>query len=118
MSLRFPSGASPTCTPLGERMRRVYAPSGRVCLPPMKSFGVRSIGGSALGAERSALSELAALAFDEGAALRDRSALTAERSARRTYSHIPSRPPSRPKPDSRYPPNPAAASNKFVEFTQ
>src|SRR6266566_2243951 len=32
------------------------------------------------------------------------------------YSYIPSRPPSRPKPDSRYPPNPAAASNKFVEL--
>src|SRR5437870_11736931 len=32
------------------------------------------------------------------------------------YSHIPSRPPSRPKPDSRYPPNPLAASNTFVQL--
>src|SRR5262245_47197467 len=34
-----------------------------------------------------------------------------------TYSHIPSLPPSRPNPLSRYPPNPADASNRFVEFT-
>src|SRR4029079_15938446 len=34
------------------------------------------------------------------------------------YSNIPSRPPSRPNPLSRYPPNPAAASKRFVEFTQ
>src|SRR5882762_8599432 len=33
------------------------------------------------------------------------------------YSHIPSFPPSRPKPDSRYPPNPEAASNKLVQLT-
>src|SRR6266550_6746725 len=33
-----------------------------------------------------------------------------------TYSHIPSRPPSRPNPDSRYPPNPEAASNRFVQL--
>src|ERR1700684_694246 len=33
------------------------------------------------------------------------------------YSSIPSRPPSRPYPLSRYPPNPHAASNKFVLFT-
>src|SRR6266581_2345802 len=32
------------------------------------------------------------------------------------YSHIPSRPPSRPNPDSRYPPNPLAASNTFVQL--
>src|SRR5690242_20914758 len=34
------------------------------------------------------------------------------------YSHIPSLPPSRPNPDSRYPPNPAAASKRFVELIQ
>src|SRR5712691_5677384 len=34
------------------------------------------------------------------------------------YSYIPSRPPSRPNPDSRYPPNPDAASNRFVELIQ
>src|SRR6266849_445279 len=33
-----------------------------------------------------------------------------------TYSHIPSRPPSRPNPDSRYPPNPDAASNRLVQL--
>src|SRR5882762_10034638 len=33
-----------------------------------------------------------------------------------TYSHIPSRPPSRPNPDSRYPPSPEAASNRFVQL--
>src|SRR5258708_29006621 len=33
------------------------------------------------------------------------------------YSHIPSFPPSRPNPDSRYPPKPEAASNRLVQFT-
>src|SRR6266704_7102145 len=33
------------------------------------------------------------------------------------YSHIPSFPPSRPNPDSRYPPNPEAASNRLVLLT-
>src|SRR5438093_2739934 len=33
------------------------------------------------------------------------------------YSHIPSRPPSRPNPDSRYPPKPDTASNMLVQFT-
>src|SRR6266513_401573 len=37
--------------------------------------------------------------------------------SRFTYSHIPSFPPSRPNPDSRYPPNPEAASNRLVELT-
>src|SRR5206468_4555381 len=32
------------------------------------------------------------------------------------YAHIPSFPPSRPNPDSRYPPNPLAASNTFVQL--
>src|SRR2546426_2391372 len=40
----------------------------------------------------------------------------ASRSAFR-YSHIPSFPPSRPNPDSRYPPNPEAASNRLVQLT-
>jgi hypothetical protein len=34
-----------------------------------------------------------------------------------TYSHSPSFPPSRPYPDSRYPPNPLAASNMLVQLT-
>jgi hypothetical protein len=33
------------------------------------------------------------------------------------YSNSPSRPPSRPNPLSRYPPKPAAASNRLVLFT-
>src|SRR5207247_2680269 len=37
--------------------------------------------------------------------------------SRFTYSHIPSFPPSRPNPDSRYPPNPEAASNRLVQLT-
>src|SRR5207245_4324006 len=32
------------------------------------------------------------------------------------YSHIPSFPPSRPNPDSRYPPKPDAASNTLVQL--
>src|SRR5881394_3616245 len=32
------------------------------------------------------------------------------------YSYMPSRPPSRPKPDSRYPPNPDAASKRLVQL--
>src|SRR5213595_146329 len=36
--------------------------------------------------------------------------------SRFTYSHLPSFPPSRPKPDSRYPPNPEAASNRLVQL--
>src|SRR5947207_12767875 len=36
--------------------------------------------------------------------------------SRFTYSHIPSFPPSRPKPDSRYPPNPEAPSNRLVQL--
>src|SRR5882762_2634737 len=46
-----------------------------------------------------------------------RSAFVFSHSAFR-YSHIPSRPPSRPNPDSRYPPNPDAASNRLVELIQ
>src|ERR1019366_7563023 len=34
------------------------------------------------------------------------------------YSYIPSRPPSRPYPLSRYPPKPAAASNMLVHLIQ
>src|SRR5690349_15331701 len=35
-----------------------------------------------------------------------------------TYSRSPSRPPSRPNPLSRYPPNPLAASNTLVQLIQ
>src|SRR2546426_5397107 len=44
-----------------------------------------------------------------------RISLPASRSRFR-YSHMPSFPPSRPNPDSRYPPNPEAASNRFVQL--
>src|SRR5688572_9528263 len=43
---------------------------------------------------------------------------TSPPACQRTYSRSPSRPPSRPKPLSRYPPNPLAASNTLVQFTQ
>src|SRR4051812_46109099 len=82
----------------------------------MKSLGVRSIAGS----------EELLLLVEEGwwwGALVDASLLLggAPRAPSRslvrvTYSHIPSLPPSRPKPLSRYPPNPADASNRFVEL--
>src|SRR5689334_19777023 len=45
---------------------------------------------------------------------RDRSRLPTPSGLR--YSHIPSFPPSRPNPDSRYPPNPEAASNRLVQL--
>src|SRR5207247_527141 len=80
MSLRLPSGASPTGAPLGLTMRRVYAPSGRACLPAMKSFGVRSIAGSVCVEGRGE---------DEGRA-EGRGAGDEGRDARFTYSHMPS----------------------------
>src|SRR4051812_30842739 len=75
----------------------------------MNSFGVRSIGGR-LRAAGCGL-RVGRFARAAGFATRDPPPATL------TYSHIPSRPPSRPNPLSRYPPNPAAASNRFVEFT-
>src|SRR5215831_11388765 len=75
----------------------------------MKSFGVRSIAGMGDGTRDAGDGTRAAGDF---ASARDVFADT-----RLTYSHMPSRPPSRPKPLSRYPPNPAAASKRFVEFT-
>src|SRR5215831_2848010 len=93
-------------------MRREYAPSGRACLPPMKSFGVRSSAGS-----EDVLSVPLLRAATESAVFllfADRRSPTADRLR---YSHIPSRPPSRPNPLSRYPPKPAAASKRLVEFT-
>src|SRR5258708_21946829 len=85
----------------------------------MQSLGVRSIGGapavitSVLRAERAAARDLF---FFVGALLFFSFSLSFSFTGF-TYSHIPSRPPSRPNPLSRYPPNPAAASNRFVEFT-
>src|SRR2546426_2939345 len=77
----------------------------------MKSLYVRSIGGSG---ERGAVPAVALRAFARGVLGRSRSLLPAPCSLR--YSHIPSFPPSRPNPDSRYPPNPDAASNRLVQL--
>src|SRR6059036_754735 len=68
--------------------------------------------------ERGAVPAVALRAFARGVLGRSRSPLPAPRSQFGfKYSHIPSFPPSRPNPDSRYPPNPAAASNRLVQFT-
>src|SRR5690348_16029170 len=80
----------------------------------MKSLYVRSILGSR---ERGAVPAAALRAVIRFVLGRSRSLLPAPCSLFR-YSHMPSRPPSRPKPDSRYPPNPEAASNRLVQFTQ
>src|SRR5438034_9775943 len=77
----------------------------------MNSLYVRSIGGSG---ERGAVPAVALRAFARGVLGRSRSLLPAPCSLR--YSHIPSFPPSRPNPDSRYPPNPDAASNRLVQL--
>src|SRR5258705_11388246 len=45
-----------------------------------------------------------------------RSSVESSARSRLRSSYIPSRPPSRPNPDSRYPPKPAAASNRLVEL--
>src|SRR5262245_17755373 len=78
----------------------------------MNSLYVRSIGGSDLG--------LGTGDGGLGDALRspDSPVPSPESQSCFRYSYIPSRPPSLPKPDSRYPPNPAAASNRLVELIQ
>src|ERR1041385_6285642 len=85
----------------------------------MNNFGVRSTGGSAVGptgvwatASMASGSRPLVVCFAVSLALRAPLAALFVK-----YSHIPSRPPSRPNPLSLYPPNPAAASNRFVEFT-
>src|SRR3989304_231720 len=78
----------------------------------MNCLGVRSVGGAPLKAEdcpRTAV-RFGTVCF---AALLAAACQSAFR-----YSHIPSRPPSRPYPDSRYPPNPDAASKRFVQLIQ
>src|SRR5512143_903471 len=75
----------------------------------MNSFGVRSIGGRGTGDVGGGPSASATV-FDANSSPVPR---PASHSGLK-YSNIPSRPPSRPNPDSRYPPNPAAASNRFV----
>src|ERR1043166_3558645 len=78
----------------------------------MYSFGVRSISGSGGGEEREA-------SRGPRAACGAASLLAASFSPapRITYSQSPSLPPSLPYPDSRYPPNPLAASNRLGQLT-
>src|SRR5688572_20147019 len=85
----------------------------------MKSFGVRSMGGRS--AARSSEfrvpgSRLGTRNLELGTLSSDLGPRTSDLFVR--YSHIPSLPPSRPYPLSRYPPNPADASNRFVELIQ
>src|SRR5688572_18459497 len=97
----------------------------------MNSFGVRLIGGTEA---RPAAASLAAAPRPRAAPFRAPRGTTPRivgcssplsflppptpnrRPATLTYSHIPSRPPSRPNPLSRYPPNPLDASNRLVEL--
>src|SRR6059036_698951 len=68
--------------------------------------------------ERGAVPAVALRALARCVLGRSRSPLPAPRSQFAfRYSHIPSFPPSRPNPDSRYPPNPEAASNRLVQLT-
>src|SRR5229473_6075214 len=76
----------------------------------MYSFTVRSIGGAAGPAFRSEVFSGTSFAGRIGGACLNQ---TGSR-----YSNSPSRPPSRPYPLSRYPPNPQDASNRFVQLTQ
>src|SRR2546426_3550324 len=77
----------------------------------MKSLWAGSRGGRGGGG---AVPAVALRAFARDVFGRSRSLLPAPCSLR--YSHIPSFPPSRPNPDSRYPPNPDAASNRLVQL--
>src|SRR5438045_8788713 len=79
----------------------------------MNSLYVRSIGGTGKREAGRVLREarFAAGFFDASSRFPLRSSRCGLR-----YSHIPSFPPSRPNPDSRYPPNPDAASNRFVQL--
>src|SRR2546426_11889462 len=104
MSLRFPSATSASSVPDGDKILRLYPWSGRTCAPPMNSLYVRSIGGSP--GERGARSA----ERGTGRARLFRVPTSAFGVSAFKYSHIPSFPPSRPNPDSRYPPNPEAAS--------
>src|SRR5690348_218516 len=81
----------------------------------MKSLYVRSIGGSR---EPGAGGSLETRPFERAAGFGTGCSLLPAPCSRFKYSHIPSRPPSRPNPDSRYPPNPEAASNRLVQLTQ
>src|SRR5690349_7493494 len=89
-----------------------YPLSGRACLPPMYSLAVRSLGGSV---GPPPLRPLSLAGFCLRSSLRETEPFFPSTSQRGfTYSHSPSLPPSRPKPLSLYPPNPAPASNKLV----
>src|SRR5207249_2457475 len=82
----------------------------------MNSLYVRSIGGirgSGLGARDAARG---ILRFARPSVAPDPRAPSPEPRSGFTYSPIPSSPPSRPTPASRSPPNPDAASNRFVQL--
>src|ERR1017187_3249488 len=83
----------------------------------MKFLGVRSPGGvraAEPGVARRASGVFWRDAFDPRPSTPDSRPPHCQSALR--YSHIPSRPPSRPYPDSLYPPNPAAASNRLVQL--
>src|SRR5579872_1964708 len=75
----------------------------------MYSFTVRSIIPSAACLGAAGAPPAPAAVFNCGAFLNQEGS---------RYSRSPSLPPSRPKPLSRYPPKPQAASNRLVQFTQ
>src|SRR5437764_12285152 len=82
----------------------------------MNSLYVRSIGGirgSGLGTRDAACG---ILRFARPTVAPEPRAPSPEPRSGFPYSHIPSFPPSRPNPDSRYPPNPDAASHRFVQL--
>mmetsp|Transcript_96765 Transcript_96765/g.235216 ORF Transcript_96765/g.235216 Transcript_96765/m.235216 type:complete len:213 (+) Transcript_96765:740-1378(+) len=141
MSLRLPSPTWAMMDPSGAYTGRTYEWSGRFCAPPTYIFGVRSMAGMSprLGILSSpprrgtlggcctteepgmAGSRLPGEAtpnldgsFSASVSL---GALMAFIHAGLAYSKRPSRPPSRPKPLSLYPPKPAAASKALWMFT-
>src|ERR1043166_385763 len=86
----------------------------------MYSFGVRSIGGrepGSRGAGEPGEPEGAAAPSPSVLPSFRPSVLASLRLCVFTYSQSPSFPPSLPYPDSRYPPNPLAASNRLVQLT-
>src|ERR1700690_1557036 len=98
----------------------VYAPSGRTCLPPIYIFGVRSTCGKSRPSSRSVdgiigRAEICSPHFFDSSNLKSGRGRSIHFGRR--YSNKPSLPPSRPKPDSRYPPKPEAPSKRFVELT-
>src|SRR6185503_13876780 len=85
----------------------------------MYSFGVRSMGGRSEGRNDARTRGDPPASTWSVASVRPPLCVFAPlRPCAFTYSHSPSLPPSLPYPDSRYPPNPEAASNMLVQLTQ